>query len=192
MNSVTYVLYSEDVDYCVLIDCGYSEQLMGVLDELGRRVKAVYLTHTHYDHIYGLNCLLEKFPDVEVYTNTDGIEALYDTKKNFSKYHPEIKPFVFQGHQNVHSLNDGDIVNLFDGEQMKIMFTPGHDVSCISYVVGNSLFTGDSYIPGLKTVMTFPRSNKEQAKKSTALLMEMEHQGYKIYCGHHSYDITVK
>ena len=36
MNSVTYVLYREDVDYCVLIDCGFREGLIASLEKLGK------------------------------------------------------------------------------------------------------------------------------------------------------------
>ena len=45
MNSVTYVLYREDVDYCVLIDCGEWETLQPVIERIGKSVKAVLLTH---------------------------------------------------------------------------------------------------------------------------------------------------
>jgi len=187
MNSVTYILYSEDVDYCILIDCGDSKHLYQVLEHIHKNVKAVYLTHTHYDHIYGLNMLFERYPDISIYTNIEGKEALYDTKKNFSKYHPEIEPFVYRGGQNVGILNDGEIIKLFNDEYIKVLFTLGHDVSCISYIIGNDIFTGDSYIPGLKTVSTFPRSDKDLAKATTVLLKNMEKQGFKIHCGHHSY-----
>lgn len=123
-----------------------------------------------------------------MYTTSEGREALFDTKKNFSKYHPEIEPFVFQYKDGVEILNDGELIHLFEGNSMKVLFTPGHDVSCVSYVVDNNLFTGDSYIPGLKTVSTFPRSDKELALKSTSLLKEMEKQGYNVFCGHQSYN----
>lgn len=69
MGSISYILYSNDVDYCFMIDCGYSEQLFPMLDKLGKRVKAVFLTHAHYDHIYGLNALLEYSPSTLVFTN---------------------------------------------------------------------------------------------------------------------------
>lgn len=187
MNSVTYVLYREDVDYCVLIDCGFSEGLIASLEKLGKRVKAVFLTHAHYDHICGLNELLVHFPGVKIYTNIEGEKALYDAKLNISKYHSEIQPFVYAGQGNVELLEDGIVWELFRGEDLRVVFTPGHDVSCISYVIGKNVFTGDSYLPGIKTVMNFPRSNRALALKNTAMLMELEQQGYTILCGHHSY-----
>lgn len=183
MNSVTYVLYREDVDYCVLIDCGFNEGLITLLETLGKRVKAVFLTHAHYDHIYGLNMLLERFPDAWVYTNEEGRGALTDVKKNFSKYHPELVPFVFEHTENVRLLEEGERV-LFDDEKMQVLFTPGHDVTCFSFIIGNYLFTGDAYIPGVKTVMTFPRSNKIDAMASLERLKALEREGYIIRPGH--------
>lgn len=187
MNSVTYVLYREDVDYSVLIDCGNSKRLYLELERLGKYVKAVFLTHAHYDHIYGLNELLVRFPEVKIFTNIEGKKALYDTKLNFSKYHSEIQPFVYSGQGNVELLEDDMVLELLSGEPLRVIFTPGHDVSCISYVIGKNVFTGDSYLPGIKTVMNFPRSNRALALKNTAMLKELEQQGYTILCGHHSY-----
>lgn len=184
MNSVTYVLYRENVDYCVLIDCGNSKRLYYELERLRKYVKAVFLTHAHYDHIYGLNELLVHFPNVVIYTNAEGKEALYDTKLNFSKYHPDILPFVYAGQGNVELLEDGMVMNLFNGEDIRVMSTPGHDVSCISYVTGNNVFTGDSYIPGVKTVMSFPRSNKKDALDSEEKLKDWEKGGYQVCPGH--------
>lgn len=183
MNSVTYVLYREDVDYCVLIDCGFSESLITSLETLGKRVKAVFLTHAHYDHIYGLNMLLDHFPESLVYTNEEGREALTDIKKNFSKYHPEIVPFIFEHTENVRLLEEGERL-LFDDEKMQVLFTPGHDVTCFSFIIGNNLFTGDAYIPGVKTVMTFPRSNKKDAMASLERLKALELEGSIICPGH--------
>ena len=83
MNSVTYVLYREDVDYCVLIDCGEWETLKPVIERIGKSVKAVLLTHGHSDHIYGLVGLLQMYPEAEVYTTEYGhLELQSDRKKS--------------------------------------------------------------------------------------------------------------
>lgn len=67
-NSVSY-----RVDQAV-VDAG--DEWDGFVD-----VKAVLLTHGHFDHIYGLNRLVEMNPDVVVYTNEAGKEALLNAKK---------------------------------------------------------------------------------------------------------------
>ena len=59
----------------------------------------------------------------------------------------EIQPFVYSGQGNVELLEDGMVLELFSGEPMRVIFTPGHDVSCISYVIAKNVFTGDSYLP---------------------------------------------
>ena len=189
MNSVTYVLYMEGVDYCVFIDCGFSEDLIPTLEKLGKRVKAVFLTHTHYDHIYGLDTLLEHYPDALVYTNKEGRQSLTDIKKNFSKYHPEIEPFIFNYTENVCLLEEGEI-EIFKGRKMQVLFTPGHDVTCYSFIVDNNLFTGDAYIPGVKTVVNFPRSNRKDAIASLERLQDLEREGYKICPGHDMSEIN--
>ena len=87
MNSVTYVLYREDVDYCVLIDCGEWETLKPVIERIGKSVKAVLLTHDHSDHIYGLVGLLQMYPEAEVFTTEYGHLELQSDRKNLSFYH---------------------------------------------------------------------------------------------------------
>lgn len=183
MSSITYILSSKEKKLCVLIDCGLSNKLIPTLKENNTQIKAVFLTHVHYDHIYGLNMLLEHFPDALVFTNEEGRNALTDIKKNFSKYHPEIEPFILEHTENVRLLEEGEM-ELFEGEKIKILYTPGHDVTCFSYIVDNNLFTGDAYIPGVKTVMTFPRSNKIDAVASLERLKALEREGYIIRPGH--------
>ena len=45
------------------------------------------LTHAHFDHIYGLLELLERYPDCRIYTNEIGRETLGNAKLNMSLYH---------------------------------------------------------------------------------------------------------
>lgn len=86
MNSMTYVIYSHEVDYCILVDCGEYETLRPVLNQLGKPVKAVLLTHGHLDHIKGLEGLLQEEPNVVIYSNEYGHVEMGDSKKNHSHY----------------------------------------------------------------------------------------------------------
>lgn len=189
MNSVTYILYSEDVDYCVLIDCGEWEPLKPVLEQIGIRVHTVLLTHGHSDHIYGLNGLLKAQPDVIIGTNSDGHTEIRDSRKNLSRYHD--MPFTVEDYQPL-ELTDHQILHFEGLADIEVMATPGHDTSCLTYKIENNLFTGDAYIPGVKIFYKFPRGNKEHALASIRLLSSLEKEGYTIHCGHHSYEELIK
>lgn len=184
MNSVTYVLYSEDVDYCVLIDCGEYETLRPVLDKIGKIVKAVLLTHGHSDHIYGILGLLDFQLDVKIYTNEEGHKEIQDARQNLSLYHGN--PFIIAGYEPI-VIKDKQVLQFKGIGELEVMATPGHDTSCLTYRVNKHLFTGDAYLPGLKTFTKFPRSNKEQSMASISILSELEKKGFIIHCGHHSY-----
>lgn len=157
-NSNTYILEDKSCDYCWLIDIGDAEPF---LDK--DNIKGIFLTHTHFDHIYGINKIIEKFPDCTIYTSKSGSESLYSDKLNLSKYHES--PLIFKG-DNVRILNENDKIELFPNIFLEVKETPGHCPSCLTYYTDNYIFTGDSYIPNIKVVTNLPKGNKVQAQES--------------------------
>lgn len=180
LNSITYIIPINDENECYLVDCGDIEKVI----EQGWLVKGVFLTHCHFDHIYGINKLVESYPEVKIYTNEAGIIGLTNPRVNFSKYHDEVEDFSFLYSKNIRMIEKEGMLILDNDIIVNVLFTPGHDDSCISYIIGNQLFTGDAYIPGIKTVTTFPRSNKEKASQSLLRLQQYERNGYMICPGH--------
>lgn len=179
-NSITYILPVGDTLECWLIDCGDVEKII----EQGWRVRGVLLTHAHFDHIYGLNRLVEVFPDAMVYTNESGLEGLLNPKWNLSKYHAEVDNFVFSRPENVILFETEGWHTLEDGFKVDVLFSPGHEPSCLSYHIDNMLFTGDAFIPGVETSQKFPRSNKQLAQISLNRLQTLEKTGLRIVSGH--------
>lgn len=177
-TSNTFVLTDGNSQDCWLVDVGDIEP---ILQEVGnRRVKGVFLTHTHYDHIYGINKLVKHFPECVVYTSQHGKEGLYSDKLNFSRYHGD--PIIFQG-KNVEVLKEGEEILLFSNVKMKAIYTPGHDWSCMSYYTDEVIFTGDSYIPNIKVITTFPKSNKTEAQVSMERILGLC-KNRDVYPGH--------
>lgn len=159
-----------------------------VMDIVGiKSIAVVFFTHIYFDHIYGILQLLENFPECFVYTSDFGKLALASSKLNFSKYHEE-QIIIEVEPKNLRVLKDGDIVCIGNGHKIEVYETPGHDKSCLTYRLDNILFTGDSLIPGIKTVTNLLRSNKEDAAMSEEIIKELWND-CSLYPGHGEYGI---
>ena len=182
-TSKTYILTQEGSSYVWLVDCGDVAPLMDVLSSMvgdSSLIKGVLLTHVHYDHIYGLPRLTEMFPSLWIFTNEYGKKALTDIRLNYSKYHND--PIVYES-ENVITCDEGSEIELFDGVQAKVYHTPGHSPSCLTYEVGDYLFTGDAYIPGIKVVTTLKGGNKVEAAESVERILRLA-EGKAVCAGH--------
>ncbi|MBE6270431.1 MAG: MBL fold metallo-hydrolase [Prevotella ruminicola] len=181
-TSKTYFLTQEGNPSVWLVDCGDVPPIVDMLSSMGGTfiIKGVLLTHVHYDHIYGLPRLTEKFPSLRVYTNEYGKNALTDIRLNYSKYHND--PIEYES-ENVVTCDEGTMIELFDGVQAKVYHTPGHNPSCLTYEVGDYLFTGDAYIPGIKVVTTFKGGDKVRAAESVERILQLA-EGKVVCPGH--------
>lgn len=175
-NSNTYLIKDKSYDYCWLIDIGDTDYLI----DNSLNINGIFLTHSHFDHIYGINKIIEKFPDCIIYTSKSGNEALYSDKLNLSKYHES--PLIFNGN-NVKIINENDKIEIFPNISLEVIETPGHCPSCLTYYTDKYIFTGDSYIPGINLVTNLPKGNKIQAQESLEKIKELAKN--RIICPGH-------
>ncbi len=175
-SSCSYVLSSNHCSW--LVDCGDVDRILPLVDG---PLCGVLLTHAHFDHIYGLNRLHAVLPDVPVYTNQQGSDGLLNDKINLSRYHEN--PFVMDNPGMIRVIEDGETIRVFDNVSVRAVFTPGHCPSCVTWVTDDAVFTGDSFIPGVKTVTILPHADKALASQSEQLIQELlDHR--TIYPGH--------
>ena len=172
--SASHVIQLADAIY--IVDPGDSKPLIDAVERIGLRVAGILLTHAHFDHIYGLNELIERFPDAPIYTNEAGAEMLVSAKLNLSKYHEQ--PFELNYPQNIVKVADGDTIG-----NIQVVATPGHNPSCLTYIIDDAIFTGDAYIPGIAVVTNLPKGNKALAQQSMQHILSLS-DGKKIYPGH--------
>lgn len=178
-ESNSYVVFHESD--AILVDAGDFEPIYNFLKSNCLNLKAVLITHTHYDHIYGIKKLMTCYPKVPVFTNDFGKHAFNKSNWNFSRYHND--PIEIDSPM-IRAVSDGDSLDLLDDLKVRVISTPGHDKSCQCYMVDNKLFTGDSYIPGVKLITSFPNSDKLLAKTSLDTIKGLIVPGMLICPGH--------
>lgn len=180
-TSKTYILSKPGEGKAWLVDIGDIEPVLSYLDERHLYVEGVFLTHAHFDHIYGLEALVERFPECKVYVCEYAKQALASEKLNMSRYHGI--PINYN-RDNVVVVKDGKSMLLFDEEPEMVFYeTPGHNPGCLTMVMGEKIFTGDAYIPEFGVNTRLPRADKEQAKVSLERIIKLA-EGKTVLSGH--------
>ncbi len=121
----TYLLGCERTRRALLIDPVASEveTYVRLLDALGMKLIYTLETHVHADHITGSGLLRETVGSKSV-VHRDAGAMCADLL-----------------------VTDGVLLQLGDIE-IKVLATPGHTTGCVSYLVGDRVFTGDSLLIG--------------------------------------------
>lgn len=145
------------------------------------KLKAIFLTHAHFDHIYTLSSIVNKF-ECPVYTNKFGEKILKDKNKNLSIMLK--KPFEF---------NEKRFINLFDDEYevkvgcitIKCYLTPGHSLDSSVFVIDDNMFTGDTVFKNCIGRVDLVGGDANQMKISLNRIKDFISEGINnFYPGH--------
>jgi len=182
-NSNTYIIAHPEHDNVWIVDPGDTDDVFEWMRVHSKTtVTEVLLTHSHFDHMYGINEVISRFPSVKVYVaNEYGKEALSDAKKNGSKYTEE-GPIVIKDNSRI-VFYSKEVV-LWDDERINVLYTPGHSDDSVCLYVGRMLFTGDTLIEDVRTVTKLKTGSVEKLSETVSPLKKLQGNGLYIYPGH--------
>jgi len=164
-NTVTYVLKDPSGNTCAIIDpvldfdqasgrtsTASADRVLDFIHDKGLQVAWILETHAHADHLSAAAYLK---PKTGGRTGTGRfITEVQTAFKDVFKLGDE---FVPNGEQFDRLFDDGDLLQLGSLE-IRVMHTPGHTPSCVTYVAGDAAFVGDTlFMPDYGTARTdFP------------------------------------
>ena len=178
----TYIYYDVDTKNAVLIDPGLSKtQIVKALDEFN--IKAIILTHGHFDHIFCLGKAVE-ITGAKVYAHIMEKELLQEPGLNMSDPTGMGKPLTVTADIYV---EDGDTITAGD-ITFRVIHTPGHTIGgmCLYDQSNGVLFSGDTLFKESVGRADLPTGNMEQLIQSIKTKLLVMPPETKVYSGHGS------
>lgn len=183
IDSNCFVIYNDLNSDCIVVDPGTEDckELISFLHENNLIPQNIVLTHEHFDHIWGVNKLLEIYNCIIVCTEKC-LENIINKKKNLSIFYNQIGFEILAKNNTIIVSNN----NLKLGNYIvKFKETPGHSEGSVSFWIDKNLFIGDVFIKGIKTVTKLPGGSKKQLAETIYELNELfSNENMMVYPGH--------
>ena len=191
-NTVSYIAKDPDSSACAIIDSVLdfdyasgrtdtrsADAIVALVRKHDLTVEWVIETHVHADHLSAAPYLQERLGGkIGIGHN---ITLVQDT---FGKVFNEGTEFQRDGSQFDKLFRDGDSFEI-GGLTAKVMHTPGHTPACLTYVIGDAAFVGDTlFMPDFGTARCdFSGGSAEDLFASIQRILALPDET-RIFVGH--------
>jgi len=188
----TYVVTDESTKTCAIIDpvlnynivagkisTDSADQVIGFIEENNLELEWILETHAHADHLTASHYLKEKLGgQIAMGERIDEVARFWRPIFNAKEY-PEFDTFKFD------RLLRGNEVIAIGSLEVKVLNTPGHTPACVTYLIGDSAFVGDTiFMPDVGTARTdFPGGSAEDLYDSIQKLLNLP-DNTRLYVAH--------
>ncbi len=190
--TVSYVAREPNGETCAIIDSvldfdpasgrtdtSSADAIIDFVQSEGLTVAWILESHVHADHLSAAPYLQERLGGkIGI---GDQITVVQDT---FGKVFNEGTAFQRDGSQFDALFKEGDTLNI--GEmRLDVIHTPGHTPACLTYVIGDAAFVGDTlFMPDFGTARCdFPGGSAENLYKSIQKILSLPDET-RIFVGH--------
>ena len=176
-----YIIEDEKEHEAMVIDpAGEVEKITSMLEILGAKLKYIYLSHCHGDHIGGVE-ELRKITNAKVLIHRIDSEGLNNKDINLTE-HIGMDDIHLEADSRV---DDDDLLHIGNIE-FKVIHTPGHTKgsTCIYSEKHNMLFSGDTLFRGTWGRTDLPTSSFEDIINSITKRLMILPDETIVYPGH--------
>ncbi len=146
-----------------------ADELIDFVGSEGLNVEWILETHVHADHLTAAPYLKEKLGGKvgigsQVAVVQDVFKSVFNAEESFNT----------DGRQFDHLFEDGEVFHIGEMEA-KVIHTPGHTPACVTYIIGDAAFVGDTmFMPDFGTARCdFPGGDARQLYHSIKKVLSL-------------------
>jgi len=176
-----YLVRAAGSDRAVIVDPGdEAEKLLAAADQLGVKIEAILLTHTHFDHV-GAVAPVARATAAPVWCPELEVPVLAD----IMSYVPWAGFGPFESYDADHTVGGGETLELA-GLTFDVLFTPGHSPGHVTYALREeaALLSGDVLFQGSVGRVDLPGGDWPTLARSISSLLEAFPDETTVYPGH--------
>ncbi|KAI9266085.1 hypothetical protein BY458DRAFT_540380 [Sporodiniella umbellata] len=170
--------------FSVKVHTSSADELLRFVEKHELNITKIIETHVHADHLSSASYLkqaLKSDPDVYIGNQVTQVQKVFGEVYNLT--HEELNPtgeqFDVLTHENMHWTLGQEI-------NCSVISTPGHTPACMSYLIGDAAFVGDTlFMPDVGTARCdFPGGSVESLYESIHKMYNQWPNDTRIYVGH--------
>jgi len=176
-----YVFRRDGSDRALVVDPGEEpDRILGAIEQLGVKVDAILLTHTHFDHV-GAVAPVARATGAAVYCPEIEVAVLGDIM-SFVPW-PGFGPY--ESYDADETVAGGERLELA-GMEIDVIFTPGHSPGHVTYSIADeaALFAGDVLFRGSVGRTDLPGGDTPTLMESIRGLVDRFPEETTVYPGH--------
>lgn len=176
-----YIVQDEKSKETIVIDPGAEpEKIIGMLNILEAKLKYIYLTHCHADHI-GAVSKLHETKGGKILIHRYEADNLHNNNVNLANYVCD-KEILLEADSRI---DDNDLIHIGKIE-FRVIHTPGHTIGSTSLYCAEEkmLFSGDTLFRGTWGRTDLPTSDFESIIKSITNKLLVLPEDTIVYPGH--------
>ena len=184
ISSNSYIVYNKSCsNSCVVIDPGTEDctDLISFIEIMNLTPEWIFLTHEHFDHVWGVNKMKQIF-GAKIVCSKDCANGIIDKKKNLSIF---FNQFGFECYPaDIVFEEDYYCFSCFESK-FEFYKTEGHSKGSISILFKDNLFSGDLLLENQKTIIKLPGGCEDKLRNSINFLTKkFAKKGIKVHPGH--------
>ena len=172
MTSNCYILWDDITKKSIIIDPA-SEKSLNEIEFIQRNslsLDYIILTHEHTDHNWGVNSLLDRFPDGKVVCHVIAKENMDMESKSYFRFYYDDSSYSYKVRRFDVVIDQSDYELSWNGYLIKFIYTPGHSMGSVCILVNEWLFTGDTILQA-KPYVNRRNGSKEYLKESIRTIL---------------------